>query len=106
MSPKKRLYVLALSAFLAGSTCLSNETVFAFKISVEILTDTEIAKLSDKDLTNAYIDTVVEVEAAKAFYTTSGFMPKEYEVYKSVLRYRILLLDEMRKRKLDIPQTE
>ncbi len=103
---KRKLCMLVLLGLLVGQACLPARSAFAFKISIEILTEEQIAKLSDKDLTNAYIDTVVEVEAAKAFYTTSGFMPKEYEVYKSVLRYRILLLDEMRKRKLDIPQTE
>ena len=78
----------------------------AFESETKILTSDEIIKLSDKDLLDAYIDVSVEIEAAKSFHATSGFMPKEYKSFKDMLRYRILLINEMRKRKLDIPQTE
>ncbi|MFA5059661.1 MAG: hypothetical protein WC676_03445 [Candidatus Omnitrophota bacterium] len=78
----------------------------AYQLEVKVLNEEAITALSDKELTNAYIDTVVELEASKAFYTTSGFMPEEYKDYKGVVRYRILLLNELTRRKLEVPKTE
>ena len=76
---------------------------FAFPFDVNILDQTAIVQLSDEQLRNAYIDAAVEVEALKAFYAKGGLIPKEYKSFKDVLRYRILLLDELQKRKLEIP---
>lgn len=78
----------------------------AFPPQIEILAENQIVKLANPQLLNAYIEVVVEIEAAKAFHTTSGFTPKDYKDFKDLLRYRILLLNEMAIRKLEIPRTE
>lgn len=71
---------------------------------VVILEQSEIGKLTDTQLVDTYIEVIVELEAGKAFHTTSGFKPKEYTAYKDLLRYRIRLLMEMQKRGLEAPQ--
>lgn len=91
--------------FLIAATFVS-QLAFAFESDVTILSEAEITKLSSPALISAYIDVNVEIEAAKAFHTTSGFMPKEYKTFKDLLRYRILLINEMKKRKLEVPQVE
>ena len=70
---------------------------------VKILNADEISKLQDKDLLDAYVNTSVEIEALKSFHSTSGYIPKEYTKFKELLRYRILLLNEIKKRKLEAP---
>ena len=90
-----------LMAFL-----LVSSLAFAFLLQVEILTPEEIAKLSDKKLVDVYVDISVEIEAAKSFYSTSGFIPKDYERFKEVLRYRVYLIQEMEKRKIEVPRVE
>ena len=80
--------------------------VFAYESEVKILTQDEIVKLTDQGLIDAYIDVSVEIEASKSFHATSGFMPKEYRTFKELLRYRILLVHEIKKRKLELPSTQ
>ena len=70
---------------------------------VVILEQTDIEKLTETQLMDKYIDIIVELEAARAFYTTSGFKPKEYTSYKNLLRYRIRLQMEMHKRGMEAP---
>lgn len=79
---------------------------FAYEPDIKILTQEEMVKLPEKELLDAYIDTSVEIQAAKTFHTTSGFLPKEYRSFKNLLRYRILLINEIKKRKLEVPQVE
>ncbi len=77
--------------------------VFAYEPEVKILTKDEIVKLSDSVLLDNYIEVSVEIEAATSLHATSGFVPKEYKSFKDLLRYRIELLNEIKKRKLEAP---
>ena len=97
---KKALVVLMLITFLPVLS------VFALTSDVGILPKEEIIKLSDEKLTDAYMDTVVEIEAIKSFHSTSGYTPKQYTEFKEFLKYKIMLLMEMHSRNLDIPQME
>ena len=70
---------------------------------VRIMGIQDMALLSDDKLVDAYIDTAVEIEATRTFHVTSGFTPKEYKRYKALLKYRVQLLFEARRRKIDVP---
>ena len=96
-----RKIICSLALFLALSV-----NAWAYLSELKTLPKEEIAKLSDQDLINDYIDVVVELKAADKFHTTSGFSPKEYDNYKELLRYRILLLQEIDKRKLAAPRAD
>ena len=78
----------------------------AYLSEIKFLPKEEIVKLTDTVLIDTYIDVMVELKAAESFHTTSGFSPKEYENYKELLRYKILLLQEIDKRKLAIPRMD
>jgi hypothetical protein len=71
---------------------------------VIILDKPSIVKLTDEQLIDTYENTLVEIEASRSFHTTSGFSPKEYKDYKSLLKFRLLLLVEIHSRNLEIPQ--
>ena len=92
--------IVFLMLFVLGALQAS-----AFLYDMVILDKGAIARLSDEKLLDTYIDVLVEVEALKTFYTRSGLVPKEYKQYKEVLKYRILLLQEIKKRKLEAPDT-
>ena len=94
----KKIVFTFLTLILIGNLAL------AYESNVKILPKSEITQLSDDALTANYIDVCVEIEATNAFNNTSGFMPKEFKSYKDMLRYRILLIEEMKKRKLEVPQ--
>ncbi len=79
---------------------------YAFLYEVKVLSKPEIQKLSDEVLTDVYIDAVVEIEATKDFHRASGFTPKEYKQHKDLLKYRILLIQEIEKRKLEVPAAD
>ncbi len=70
---------------------------------VQILEAKDILLLDDQKLVDAYIDAVVEIDATKTFHSTSGFTPKEFKKYKSLLKYRLQLLFEMHRRKMEVP---
>jgi hypothetical protein len=70
---------------------------------LKVLGKKEIIALTDDQLTDNYVDVLVELEAVKAFHTTSGFTPTEYNNYQGILKYRLLLLMEIHKRKLELP---
>ena len=70
---------------------------------IQILEVKDIALLDEQKLTDAYMDALVEIEAIKAFHSTSGFTPKEFKKYKSLLKYRLQLLFEIHRRKVEIP---
>ncbi len=78
----------------------------AYTSSFAILDKKDIAKLTDEELTNAYIDTLVEVQARKDFFNRFGFAGKDLDDYKSILKYRLILLMEVHSRNLDLPQFE
>ena len=66
----------------------------------------EIVKFSDEDLKKAYIDVLVELEANRSFHETSGYAPREYQLLKDILRYKIYLRDELEKRSLKVPRLD
>jgi hypothetical protein len=71
---------------------------------VTILDKASIAKLTDDQLIDTYEDTLVEIDASRTFHATSGFSPKEYKDYKTLLKFRLLLLVEIHSRNLELPQ--
>ncbi len=75
----------------------------AFENNVTILHKPEILKLDDAKLMDAYEDVLVELEAIKTFHATSGFSVKQYDEYRSLLKYRLDLLMEIHGRNLEIP---
>ena len=76
----------------------------AFPSDVAILDKPSIVKLSDDELIDIYENTLVEIQANQSFHATSGFSPKEYKDYKALLKFRLLLLVEIHRRHLDLPQ--
>jgi hypothetical protein len=96
---KKILSFLILVLFLGTNT-------FALPIEITILPKEEIVKLSDQQLIDIYVDVLVELETAKTFYSRSGFQPKEIKIFKDLVRYRVLIIMEMYKRKIEFPKTE
>jgi hypothetical protein len=96
----KFLVVQSLVAVLC--LCAFNP-VWAYMDDIEVLEQKDIAKLTDPQLVDTYIDVIVEMEASKTFHTTSGFTPKQYTAYKDLLRYRIRLLMEAHKRGIEVP---
>ena len=90
-------------------TIFLNGAVFAatgFESDIKIKNEEEITGLSDKTLLDTYVNVVVEIEAVKSLHETAGFMPDEFKAFKELIRYRVLLIQEMKKRKLDIPASE
>ena len=76
----------------------------AFTSNVVMLDKTEVAKLNDEKLTDAYMDVLVELEAVRTFHSTSGFSPKQYDEFRDLLKYRLRLLLEIHTRNIEIPR--
>ncbi|MBF0619040.1 MAG: hypothetical protein HQL19_02605 [Candidatus Omnitrophica bacterium] len=100
---KKILMAGCLSVLMATGAMLPACAAFPEEDGMVILTQKDIPQLSDEKLINAYIDVLVELDASKAFHSTSGFTPKEYNKYKDILKYRLFLLFEIQRRKLELP---
>lgn len=92
---KKSLIGVLLFAFLSLGA--------AFALEVPILEKKEITALSDEKLVDTYLDVLVEIEAVRTFHVTSGFTPKDYRNFRSLLRYRLLLIMELAKRNVELP---
>jgi len=84
--------------------CLTPLSMAEYPSDVTILEKPDITKLSDDQLTDTYMNTIVELKAQDEFHATSGFSPKEYKDYKALLKFRLLLLVEIHSRNLEIPQ--
>ena len=96
----KKIFVsLGILSFLI-SPC------FAFVCQMKILNKDEIRQLSDEQLVDAYIDAVAEVEACQSFHQTSGFKPQDYIQLKEILKCRLLLKQEIKKRNLQAPDVD
>jgi hypothetical protein len=78
----------------------------AYTSTLVILDKKDITKLTDDQLVNTYMDTVVDVEARKDFFWHFGLAGKDLEDYKVAMKYRLELLMEIHSRNLDIPQFE
>ena len=92
-----------ISAFLIA-LILVGPAFAGFESAVTVLPKAEITKLADDKLTDAYTDVMVEIEAIKTFHATSGFTTKQYDEYRKLLKYRLLLSMEIHSRNLEIPQ--
>ena len=75
-----------------------------FSSDITILPKKDIVKLTDEQLLDTYLDTLVELDASKTFHNTSGFTPKDYREYKDLVKFRLLLLMEIHSRNLETPQ--
>jgi hypothetical protein len=78
----------------------------AYTSELKIVEKKDIIKLTDDQLTEAYMDALVDVEARRDFFNHFGFAGKELDDYRAVMKYRLLLLMEIHGRNLDIPQFE
>jgi len=76
---------------------------FAFLYEVEVLDSKAISKLSNEELADRYIDVLIELDASSTFHKVAGISPKEYQKYKKLLRYKVDLLSEIKKREMEIP---
>ena len=70
---------------------------------IKVLEAKDILVLDDQKLIDAYIDAVVEIDATRTFHATSGFTPRELKKFKGLLKYRLQLLFEIHRRKMEIP---
>jgi hypothetical protein len=98
--------ILMITILLSAFFFTSSHPAFAAMSEITILNKTDIAKLSDAQLLDTYVDILVELEASKSFHVTSGFTPKSYNEYKDLIRYRINLLMEIHKRGLETPPVD
>ena len=78
----------------------------AYTSDLKVLEKKEIVKLTDEQLTDVYMNTLVDVEARKDFFNHFGLAGKDLDDYRAVMKYRLLLLMEIHSRNLDIPQFE
>ena len=97
--PKKSVLLWVMIFLLVITTSAG-----AFLFKIPILEKQQIAKLSNAELEETFLDVAVELEAVQTFYSNSGFAPKEYDKYKALIKYRILLIQEMEKREMNIPR--
>ena len=98
----KKILMVPISLFLV--LALMGRMSEAFLYNVNVLTKSAIENLSDEALIDAYIDVMIELEAAQTFHQTSGFgKASEYEKFKKILRFRTDLIMQMKKRELEIP---
>ena len=98
-----KIKLLVVQSLVAVFCLCAFNPVWAYMDDIEVLEQKDIAKLTDPQLVDTYIDVIVEMEASKTFHTTSGFTPKQYTAYKDLLRYRIRLLMEAHKRGIEVP---
>ena len=94
----KKINFILLVALLGAAV-----SAHAYISEIPTLDRKSIHALSDDQLMDAYIEAEVELEAQNAFHATSGFAPKEYDAYKNLIRYRMYLLLEMNRRKIEAP---
>ena len=76
----------------------------AYTSTLVVLEKKDITKLTDEQLTDAYMDALVDVDARKDFFYHFGLSGKDLDDYKAVMKYRLLLLMEIHSRNIDIPQ--
>ncbi len=98
--------VLLALAFALLSAGLPRPAQAAMESNITILDRSGIKGMSDDKLLDSYIDVIVELKAIESFHSTSGYTPKEYENYKQLLRYKILLLEQIDERKLKVPRMD
>lgn len=95
--------ILWLTVLFLGAGLVATASSFAFLYEIPILDKAAVSRLSDEALVDAYIDALVELDAATIFHRAAGFNPKEYDKYKKLLRYSVDLDIEITKRGIEVP---
>ena len=75
----------------------------AFLYDIPVYDEPTIAALSDEKLLDTYVEVLIEMEASTTFSRTAGFNKQEYEKYKGMIRYRVRLMNELKRRRLEVP---
>lgn len=100
--PVRKIFMMLI--LILGLAVTSPATA-SFLFEEPILTQDAIGKLDDKALIDTYTNVIIEEEAVKTFYENSGFSnPQEYRHFKELLHYKINLITEIEKRKLNPPK--
>ena len=100
--------LLAGAGCLAMTLVLGNAAVAAaqgFLYSVTILDPEAVRALSDEKLLEVYVDVLVDLEASTTFSRTAGFNKNEYEKFKALIYFRVRLFNEIKRRRLEVPET-
>lgn len=105
MKPKHPLYKVMVAGFMFLLLSAPVKS-WAFLYEVQVMTQEELKGLKDDQLVNAYIDAMIELDAATLFHKAAGFNPKEYDKYKKLLRYTVDLSLEIQKRQLELPDLQ
>jgi len=95
--------MVVLGGLLATCAVICPRPAWSYMYEIEILETKAVRQLVDEKLIDAYMDVLVELEAARSFHATSSFTPKEYKAFKDLLKYRLILLMEIHGRNLEIP---
>lgn len=98
----KRFLGIAFAVLIGLGSDFSCPVVYSAE-EVIILEQKDIVLLPDDKLIDIYIDVLAEMDASKTFHATSGFTPKEYKKYKDLVKYRLRLMFELHRRKLELP---
>ncbi len=102
------LKMWAGAGFLATMLILGNSSAAlaqGFLYSVPILDQEAVQSLSDEKLLEIYVDVLVDLEASTTFSRTAGFNKNEYIKFKELIYFRVRLFNEIKRRRLEVPQT-
>lgn len=102
------LKMLAGVSLLAMALVFGNSSAVAaqgFLYSVTILDQQAVRALSDEKLLEIYVDVLVDLEASTAFSRTAGFNKNEYIKFKELIYFRVRLFNEIKRRRLEVPET-
>ena len=94
------VWIFALTVFLAFGGLSAAQ---AFLYEVTILDAQTVAALTDQKLLDTYVEVLIELEAGTTFSRTAGFNKAEYEKFKNLIRYRVRLHKEIKRRSLIVP---
>ena len=99
---------VVLPGLLAAALVLGTSTPGAaqsFLYSVPVLDQQSVQALSDEKLLEVYVDVLIDLEASTTFSRTAGFNKNDYVKFKDLIRYRVRLFNEMKRRRLEVPET-
>jgi len=94
--------------FLAAMLILGHSSAAVaqgFLYSVPILDQEAVQSLSDEKLLEVYVDVLVDLEASTTFSRTAGFNKNEYMKFKELIHFRVRLFNEIKRRRLEVPET-
>ena len=99
---------MALAGFLAAAVVLGSPRIGgaqSFLYSVPILDQQSVQALSDEKLLEVYVDVLIDLEASTTFSRTAGFNKNDYMKFKELIRYRVRVFNEIKRRRLEVPET-